>query len=230
MKSIYILIGSFISLIILTGCSTKGYSNYTWDKENMLKNPGFEIIKNNKIAYWESEGVVRSTDPRANSGKYYLMSSTNKEKAITSQVIDVNAYQENIDKGNVIASFGGFQSGWKKQKDYGYSVLVFYDDKPSKISHTSTQPFYSNHWWTKRANVVAVPEETRFIKYGFMGIRKEGTNNDAYLDDAFLYLGQKKVNIKNDEATLKSKEKVKEESYFDEALDFLSEKISLKNK
>jgi len=48
--------------------------------------------------------------------------------------------------------------------------------------------FYSNRTWVLKEGAVPLPQGARFITYGFHSQRFQGSNNDGYLDDAFLEL------------------------------------------
>lgn len=193
MKKAGVLLLFIVSVIVFTGCASKKRPiTYNWDKKNLLENPSFESVKKDKATVWGGHGVVRHNDPKAHSGKYYLMASLDKVKGITSQAITIPTnFHNRVDSGNAMLSFGGYQSGWKTQKDFGYVYISFYDINSKEIGSSNTRPFYSNHVWIKREGKALIPRNTRFIGYFFVGTRKEGSNNDAYLDDAFLYLGER---------------------------------------
>ena len=91
-----------------------------------------------------------------------------------------------IDGGNLCVSFGGFQSGWQTQKDNGVISVRFLNQNAEQIGISALPSFYSNNTWTKRAGTALIPVGTRFIVFHFLGTRTEGSNNDAFFDDAFL--------------------------------------------
>lgn len=48
--------------------------------------------------------------------------------------------------------------------------------------------FYSNMTWTLKEGTLSLPPATRQITFGFYARRASGSNNDGYLDDAFLFV------------------------------------------
>lgn len=121
MKRVRVLLLFIVSVIVFTGCESKKRPiTYNWDKRNLLKNSSFELVKKDKAKVWGGHGVVRHSEPKAHSGKYYLMASSNKVKGVTSQAITIpTSFHNKVDNGNAMLSFGGYQSGWKTQKDFG---------------------------------------------------------------------------------------------------------------
>jgi len=180
--------------IFISGCAQPQVS-YNYSDKNLLKNAGFEEFSNGKFNYWVTDGAtVRHKDPKPHSGKNYLMGSKSNQKVTyTSQVVDLlkNGYsKESLDNSSMVIKFGGYQAGWKTQKDYGVIEVICQDKNHKSIAYTQTQGFYSNHRWYQRSLIVKIPKNTRYIKYTFIAHRKNGRNNDAYLDDAFIYIGK----------------------------------------
>jgi hypothetical protein len=165
-----------------------------------LENPGFENISNGHINSWITDGAsVRHSDPRPYKGKNYLIGSINNKKLThTYQVVDLlkNGYSaKDLDSGNMLIKYGGYQSGWKTQKDYGVIEVICQDANHKEISRDNTKGFYSNHKWVKRYSLIWIPKGTRYVKYIFIAHRLQGSNNDAYLDEAFLYTARKRESI-----------------------------------
>jgi hypothetical protein len=185
---------AFIALLI-QGCarpqSSLSYSN------NLLQNAGFEYISDGKIQDWITDSAtVRQSDPKPYRGKNYLIGSMGQKITHTYQVINLlqAGYTTiDLDSGSILIKYGGYQSGWKKQKDYGIIEVVCLDKNHKEIAYSRTKGFYSNHTWVRRHALMWLPKRTRYIKYTFIATRVEGTNNDAYLDDAFIYIGKKDV-------------------------------------
>jgi hypothetical protein len=184
------------SLLVFTGCGETKDSNTNLSStvsENYLKNAGFEILTSDFVSDWISTDGAATfyQDPQAHSGSYYLMGSSYKQEAYTYQTININTTSfttEDVDNGKLKITFGGYQSGWSTQTDNGNIIISFKNTNDTIISTVETGAFYSNKTWTKRENTAMVPSGTRSIVYTFKALRDEGTDNDAYLDDAFVYL------------------------------------------
>ena len=60
------------------------------------------------------------------------------------------------------------------------------DGSLSQIGSSSLPSFFSNHTWVEQSGTAAIPTGTRHIEYHFLGDRDAGSNNDAFLDNAYL--------------------------------------------
>ena len=95
---------------------------------------------------------------------------------------------DEVDAGLVEAAYGGWQAGWRTQRDQGQISLHFLDVNESEIGVTELPFFFSNHTWVEQAGQAAVPPGTRAMRFQFEGVRLDGSNNDAFLDAAYLRL------------------------------------------
>jgi len=163
--------------------------------QNYIQNSGFEILTDDFVANWITDDnaiALTSEGPGPYTGEYFLMASYSEAEAYIYQTIDLTqtSLMTEIQNGNLNITFGGYQSGYSTQEDSGNIVISFKDVNDTIISTSQTGAFYSNHTWTKRENTIIVPSNTTTIEYGFIGIRVEGTDNDAYLDDAYVYFSE----------------------------------------
>ncbi|WP_431064650.1 hypothetical protein [Methylotuvimicrobium sp.] len=155
---------------------------------SLLSNPGFE----SGLTYWESSGgaAIRSNDdPSAYEGQNYLYGFDTPLFSVWQDVDLINKgfLPSEIDSGNFIVELGGWQSGWHSQQDSGQIHVRFFDTTMSQIGTTALPSFYSNNTWEEQSGLTNLLAGTRFIRYEFIGTRVgSGSNNDAYLDAAYL--------------------------------------------
>jgi hypothetical protein len=152
----------------------------------MLLNPGFEAGLTN----WNTTGnaSIRMSNPPPYEGTNYVFGRSTANYTVW-QDINLAAHgisDTEIDSGMLDAEYGGWQAGWETQKDQGQISLLFLDGTTNELSSAELPFFYSNHTWVEQYSVTNIPIGTRMIRYHFEGVRKEGSNNDAYLDAAFL--------------------------------------------
>lgn len=154
---------------------------------NLLANYSFE----SGLASWDNSGnaSIRTSDPNAYDGVAYLFGlstpqfSVSQTVSLTSLGFDVGA----IDSGQVNTIFGGFQAGWNGQPDFGQISISFLDFSSQEIgSQSLTGDYTSNKTWKEISGFSVVPFGTRSVEYRFTGTRNAGSNNDAYLDAAYL--------------------------------------------
>ncbi|MCC6971017.1 MAG: hypothetical protein IT434_12435 [Phycisphaerales bacterium] len=151
---------------------------------NVLVNPGFE----DGLTSWSGGGAIRGGDPTPHGGLAYLfggaVSSFYTYQMLTPATMGVS--EADIDAGLVEIDFGGWQAGWGTQRDEGKIEIKFLDQASATLATMDLGWFHSNHTWTERSGVTVAPAGTRFVEFGFYGLRHDGSNCDAYLDDAFV--------------------------------------------
>jgi hypothetical protein len=153
---------------------------------NLLKNAGFE----DGLIGWSTQGgaVTRTTNPTPHEGSQYLAGGDTPRFTV-SQLVDLSLagfVAENIDLGTYSVHFGGFQAGWNAQTDQGQIGVRFYDTSGETVGTVRLPFFYSNHTWVLQDFAALLPPSSRTVEFFFEGIRHDGSNNDAYLDDAFV--------------------------------------------
>lgn len=166
--------------------------------ENLLANPGFET---GDISGWSAVSGVdqggafalsdRGSDaaglPR--SGNFLWCPSASALSSLT-QTIDVAAYGQAIDAGAVDA----VAVGWFMSDDASIERCVLLLDALSE-SGTVLGGLFSpniepspNHVWFPMTLRLALPPQTRRVRYTFRAIRLTGTNNNSNVDDCSLTL------------------------------------------
>lgn len=132
--------------------------------------------------------TVRSSDPNARHGIKYIYGQ-NAASFHVWQVVDLGASGVdliNLDLENDTVHVGGWQAGWHNAPDFGHIEVEFLDASQASIETHATSPITTNHNWVHQSLNLSVPSGTRYITYHFYGTRNDGSNADAYLDDAFL--------------------------------------------
>ncbi|HLF63055.1 MAG TPA: FN3 domain-containing metallophosphoesterase family protein [Saprospiraceae bacterium] len=159
---------------------------------NLVANPGAET----GITSWTiDEGTIESLsalecagiDPYAGT-KYFAVGALCVEYPFASvhQDIDVTAHVVAIDAGEVLVHYGAYLADWQNT-DIPSFALQFHDGDGQVISGTDTIS-HQQSAWTLKQQTLAVPEDTRTIRYILMGTRTAGTDNDSYFDNIFLEL------------------------------------------
>ena len=154
---------------------------------NMLTNPGFEDGLNG----WDTTGgaALRSADPAPFEGSFYVFGRNTLQFSV-SQVVDlvvdglVSAGE--IDRGALNLVFGGHQAGFSTQRDAGQITVTLLDQGLSQLNVVSLPSFFSNGLWVEQRGETFLLPGTRLVRFDFIGTRRDGANDDAYLDAAFL--------------------------------------------
>ena len=153
---------------------------------NLLSNPGFE---SNLDGWTTDHGAIREAGPLPHGGANYLMGGRTS-LSYTYQTVDLigaGFAPDGLDAGCLEVYFGGWQAGWETQTDSG-RIEVIVTDGTNELGRSDLGWFYSNSTWVLKEVAVPLPQGARFITYGFHSQRYQGSNNDGYLDDAFLEL------------------------------------------
>ena len=165
---------------------------YVSDQSNLLLNPGYEDGLNNWIT---DNAITWQSDPLPHNGAAYLMGAMNgNSTSYTYQDINIGGGVPPlnlIDSGAFSVVFGGWQSGWNSQRDSGKIKLTQYDNSGAILGDDETEWFYSNHTWLNREKEVNLMPGARLLKFAFYGMRKDGSDLDAYLDDSYVYIKNK---------------------------------------
>ncbi len=181
----HLLLTTLVASISVSSCNKPEERPRTG---NLLKNPSFE----QQLANWQVDGSVetRLADPEPYDGVAYIFGKNTPKFRLQQNVnlTENGLFDSSIDAGKWSVKFGGFQAGWKSQKDSGTISLVFFDSVGTEIGRESLEPFYSDRTWKEQSGLVKIPPGTRSISYEFIGLRQEGdgNNNDAYLDAAYM--------------------------------------------
>lgn len=154
---------------------------------NLLVNPGFEDGLNG----WEASGgaAQRSANPLPFEGDFYVFGISTPLFAVA-QEVDLLAggtvSQQSIDDGALKLVFGGYQAGFSTQTDAGQISVRLFGASGEQLNLVSLPSFFSNHTWVEQRGETFLLPGTRKVRFEFVGTRKAGSNNDAYLDAAFV--------------------------------------------
>lgn len=153
---------------------------------NLLLNSGFE----SGLTNWSSTGgaFIRTSDPVAYEGTNYIFGKNTPLYSVWQDVdlLSGGLTAAQIDAGDLDVEFGGWQSGFGPQTDSGQISVSFFNDTNDEIGKTQLLSFFSSMSWEEQFSVTNLLSGTRSIRYEFIGTRDQGSNNDAYLDAAFL--------------------------------------------
>ena len=155
---------------------------------SLLVNGGFE----SDLEGWNyTPGTaIRTLSPLAYEGSNYIFGASVASIHVW-QTADLGASGIDlalVDAGAVLASYGGWQSGWETQTDSGFTSIDFLDADSNILGSKSQDPFFSNSTWVEQSDIAEVLAGTRFITFHFYGTRDQGSNADTYLDSAYLEL------------------------------------------
>ncbi len=188
-----IIISTFaVASLLLIGCA-KPQPKYNYSYTNLLQNGDFEEVFNGFFTHWQTDVAGVCTKYPHSGSKHLIGGYKDKSLSHTYQTIDLLAKgytQKEIDNGLLVVNYGGYQSGYRDQKDSGQIALIFSDANQKTIKTDAMRPYYGPHWVLKQAWTV-IPKGTRYITYMFIAKRANFNNNDGYLDDAFIYIGKK---------------------------------------
>ncbi len=172
---------SFAAAAVLACASSGAHAN-------LLVNPGFE----SGLTGWQTTGNVdlrtALSEPDPYEGLNYIF-GRNTALFSVRQDVDVLASgftADAVDGGTLEVLFGGWQAGFETQTDEGQITVSMFDAQMAELGHLSLESFYSNNTWVEQSGVTPLLEGTRYLRYSFVGTRHSGSNDDAYLDAAYL--------------------------------------------
>lgn len=154
---------------------------------NLLTNPGFE----EGFTGWETTGNadLRELNPLPFEGEFYVFGLSTPLFSV-SQTVDLLANgtvnQQDIDNGVLNLVFGGYQAGFSTQTDSGQISVRLFGTGGEQLNQVFLPSFFSNNTWVEQRGETFLLPGTRTVRFEFIGTRKAGSNNDAYLDAAFL--------------------------------------------
>ena len=159
-------------------------------EENLLVNPGAET---GDVDGWLATAgySTRSGDPDPYEGSYYFFAGAGPTHTLE-QTVDLMAPglpAAILDSGTLSTHVGGYQHSWWQQADQG-QITVEFQDASGIALETFVGPVLAVTEWTLVDDERIVPVGTRFIHFLFTATRQAGSNNDAYLDGAFVKITQ----------------------------------------
>lgn len=107
------------------------------------------------------------------------------------QKIDVSQYATMIDSGNSIAYFGAYMRDWNGN-DIPQIKIYFYNSTNALLGESLWLSHNTPDFTLKEGNI-KIPKFTRTIKFEIKGVRNAGSDNDSYIDDIYLRIGNENV-------------------------------------
>lgn len=162
------------------------------ESANLVVNPGAE----NAISNWTvTLGVLESlvafdcagTSPY--SGTYYFgIGGLCVESAVgeAHQLIDLSAFQTDIDAGTQFARYGAAMSDWAG--DDVPEVWVEFLDGTLNVLGTSPSLTGAHAGWQIHEDLIPIPVSTDYARIYMRGTRNGGVDNDSYVDDIFFHV------------------------------------------
>ncbi len=169
------------------------------DMHNLLVNPGAEQgmlgwnIERGMVREWSNDYLGHANGgcrgPGSAAGDYYFsvggICNQQTEEAIAYQEVDVSQHTEAIDSGDAQAFFGANLRPWSRDNDRVAIHLVFLNAAGGVISNSHPLT-HNGSSWRGVNSYMAIPAQTRRIRFVMTGQRLSGVNNDAYVDDTVL--------------------------------------------
>ncbi len=153
---------------------------------NLLANPGFEAGYDAWVTTGDPD--LRHADPPPFEGANYAFAAANAHYTLQQDVdlIAAGVLAAAIDAGKVMVRFGGWQAGFDTQTDEGQIRLHLLGAAADELAVVALPYFHSNMTWVEQAGQATLLPGTRSVRFFFDGVRHAGSNNDAYLDAAFV--------------------------------------------
>ena len=165
---------------------------------NLLVNPGAEAGLDGWTlelgtaralagAAWSCEGgpPVKSGKAQFNPGSMCVNTSPLSRLY---QTADVTAWDESIDSGEAKVLFGAALRGWSVNNDEASVYISFRDASDNELGQSQVLSGKEGYWQTQMA-YAPMPAKTRSIRFYMQGKRidtSSNTNNDSFVDDAFM--------------------------------------------
>ncbi|MEO1525824.1 MAG: right-handed parallel beta-helix repeat-containing protein [Planctomycetota bacterium] len=159
-----------------------------WDRVtvNQLANTGFESGLTSWTTNLAASILGASPDPYSGSSYFYGGPDPTSFAEQTIDLIAAGFTASEIDDRDLTVAFGGRVRS--TDGDTGQIVLTFLDGGNLEIASTTALASNVADRWELVGDRLAIPQNTRSIRYRFEGTRLSGTANDARLDDAFVYV------------------------------------------
>ncbi len=155
--------------------------------QNLLIDPGFE----QGLGGWNTNpsATTRASTPAPFEGSQYFFAggtpSGFAEQTVNLVADGISAGQ--IDGPGLFAVFGGrVRSAAESPPAQGLITLTFLDASHTEISQDTVKAQNVNDRWELVGDRLAIPVGTRFLEYRFEADRQTGTNDNSFLDGAFL--------------------------------------------
>lgn len=107
------------------------------------------------------------------------------------QKVDVSQNADIIDSGTSMAYFGAYMRDWNGN-DIPQIKLYFYSSTNSLLGESGWLS-HNTPDFTLKEGKIKIPKLTRTIKFEIKGVRNAGSDNDSYIDDIYLRIGNENV-------------------------------------
>ncbi len=157
--------------------------------QNLLSNPGFE----SGLAGWQvnSGSSTRQSSPTPFEALNYFYPGA-VSQGYTQQTIDLAAMgygDAELDSRDLVAVFGGrVRVASESPTDTGRITLSFLDSSGATISEKVVEAGSTQQRWELVGGRVTLPQGTRTLRFRYEATRLAGSENNANLDNAFVYL------------------------------------------
>jgi len=156
--------------------------------QNLLANPGFE----SGVTGWTTSlaATTRAANPDPFEGGEYFFAG-NIAEGIAEQTLDLIAagyLAGQLDSQDLMLVFGGRVRS-AAGLDTGQITVTFLDDVDAPIGDPIVVLAENEAYrWELIGDRVAIPAGARSVHYRFRADRESGTENNSYIDGAFLYV------------------------------------------
>jgi len=170
---------------------------YSAFSDNLLTNPGAESGTSGWVV---EEGTLESLaldecgSPAPHTGKRLFAIGgicTDHPIGRATQKVNVSQDATTIDTGNSTAYFGAYMRDWSGS-DIPQIKIYFYNSSNSLLGE-SEWISHNTPVFTLKEGKIKIPALTRSIKFEMKGVRNAGSDNDSYIDDIYLRIGNEEV-------------------------------------
>lgn len=153
---------------------------------NLLTNPSAE----SGVTGWFGGFTTKTSDPSPRTGSYYFFAGGNAVKTMyqTINLVEKGFYPRDLDNNYIKIFYGGYQRSYSGQGDYGRIEVAFLDTNQSELTRWIGPNISITTEWHLTQRSQLIPEGSRYVTYFFTSVRVDGSNNDGYLDDAFVQI------------------------------------------
>jgi hypothetical protein len=127
-----------------------------------------------------------SSRPAAYAGRWSFAAGNSARSELV-QRVDVSEWAELLDDGTRYATLAAAARSLSGD-DEAFLVIRAYDAAGVELAATTGGPWVTDIW-TERTIALQLPAGTRFVETGLRGVRRRGTDNDAYFDAISFCLG-----------------------------------------
>lgn len=170
------------------------FASFRLCAQNLILNPSCDdSLVNGNIPHWQeivgTNWSQRCASPNAltGNGSCYFFAGANSIGEL-SQTIDLTTYSSQIDNGNFVLYFHGYETSYSQSPSDDANIYIqFTNVIDTLLSEIHFGPYNQTSIWAELDSTLQVPALTRMVKIKLRSVRHNGSNNDGYYDE--LYLG-----------------------------------------